>query len=270
MDVFIFSLEVEASTLGHDACDGYGNDLESIVADMHVLLESQSPFRRELQRSVEWCLRHECPRGDAASLASALTRRGYRVNMRSSLGGGQGSECFQNLQHTFLSVLPPSASKSSAPLVVDPCFREQFAIAHPTPRYEALCRAIPAALAIEARALGALVPRLAREMEEAFRTTGAATPPWRRARAMLSKWLPEPDRVVQCAVETWGDEGEGGACLPASPPVTPFAELAQAPSFECQQPLDEPDTPAAGCSGAFSCTSAQESQEMGGADRAEG
>ncbi len=42
-------------------------------------------------------------------LAAFLTRLGYRVHIRTALGGGEGFECLRNLRHVFLAVMPPGA-----------------------------------------------------------------------------------------------------------------------------------------------------------------
>lgn len=38
-------------------------------------------------------------------LASRLGRLGYRVHIRTALGGGEGFECLRNLRHVFLFVM---------------------------------------------------------------------------------------------------------------------------------------------------------------------
>lgn len=41
---------------------------------------------------------------DAVTLASKLANVGYRVSIRTAIGGGAGTTCFQNLSHNFLVV----------------------------------------------------------------------------------------------------------------------------------------------------------------------
>lgn len=50
---------------------------------------------------------HKCQESplDAINyLASFLSRLGYRVHIRTALGGGEGFACLQNLRHVFLTV----------------------------------------------------------------------------------------------------------------------------------------------------------------------
>ncbi len=57
---------------------------------------------------------------------------------------------------------------------MDPKFREQFEIAHPSPRYAALLAAVPAWFVGAEERLIPLVELLCAEMCAAFRATGAA------------------------------------------------------------------------------------------------
>lgn len=86
-------------------------------------------------------------------------------------------------------------SRDGEAVIVDLHFREQFAMAQPTKRYRA-------ALCITERFVGsvdrltALVHFLCEEMAAAFTLRGLTLPPWRRKRAVLSKWRPVRDRTV--------------------------------------------------------------------------
>jgi hypothetical protein len=85
---------------------------------------------------------------DFEAMARELLAAGYLVQVRD---GAQQQErtkttrsCLQNLRHRFLVCLgwrsgaEAEAEYLAEPLVVEPRFREQFAIAHPTPAYEEL------------------------------------------------------------------------------------------------------------------------------------
>ena len=61
-----------------------------LLRDVRFLLRS---LRREEEGDI-----------DAVVLASRLSGVGYRVHMRSALGGGAGVECFTNLRNEFLVV----------------------------------------------------------------------------------------------------------------------------------------------------------------------
>ena len=74
--------------------------------------------------------------------------------------------------------------------LVDPKFREQFEIAHASPRYAAVLAAAPADFVGTEERIVPLVELMCAEMSAAFRAAGATLPPWRQAGAMLSKWRP--------------------------------------------------------------------------------
>jgi len=85
---------------------------------------------------------------DIEAMACELLASGYLVQVRD---GAQQQEktknprsCLQNLRHRYIVCLGWRSQADAEPdylpepLVVEPRFREQFAIAHPTPEYEAL------------------------------------------------------------------------------------------------------------------------------------
>ncbi len=74
--------------------------------------------------------------------------------------------------------------------VVDLSFKEQFRIAKPTPRYQALLDCVPATYVAPEASVAPLVNFLCHEMALAFSSTGVVLPPWRQTHSMLSKWLP--------------------------------------------------------------------------------
>jgi hypothetical protein len=100
---------------------------------------------------------------DIEAMACQLLASGYLVQVRD---GAQQQErtkttrsCLQNLRHRFVVCLgwrssaEAEAEYLAEPLVVEPRFREQFAIAHPTPAYEELLqvrsKAVMLACAVE-------------------------------------------------------------------------------------------------------------------------
>ncbi len=70
------------------------------------------------------------------------------------------------------------------------CPRDQFHIPQPTPAYEELMRLLPAEYVGTSARLVPLVQLLCEEMGAAFEARAMTCPPWRQAKAMLSKWLP--------------------------------------------------------------------------------
>ncbi len=141
----------------------------------------------QLTREVDNALKGNGP-SQMDDLAQRLTELGYRVCIRRALGGGEGPVCLHNLRHSFLSVVCPGRDKTS--FVVDPCFAEQFKIAKPRPRYDAIMACIPEVLVIPEDKIPPLVTFLCGELSSAFKASGAVIPPWRQASSMLSKWQP--------------------------------------------------------------------------------
>jgi uncharacterized protein (TIGR01615 family) len=148
-------------------------------------------------------------------LADTLRKLGYPVKLRTALGGGWGGNCLRNLRHSFLAVTlngssnnneaaasaaltnnSTTASASPCAVLVDPRFREQFEIAHPTPRYARILAEVPAELVAPADRLSKAVELLCAEMAVAFAATGTPVPPWRQAAAMMSKWQPRRSEEV--------------------------------------------------------------------------
>jgi hypothetical protein len=78
---------------------------------------------------------------DVQWIATCLGQKGYRVAIRTALGGGEGFECLKNLRHVFLTVTASSGKEGSGPrsptiahssrpetFVVDLSFKEQVHI----------------------------------------------------------------------------------------------------------------------------------------------
>lgn len=171
-----------------------------------------------------------------AGLAQLLTRLGYNVHLRESLGGGVGSQCLRNLRHSCLVLEPQQAApewepqqaapegshspnnnspSNSSSIIVDPTFRDQFAIAHPSPRYAAVLEALPAVFVGPTSKIQPLVELLCAEMSLAFHSMGIVLPPWRYTKSMLSKW--QPRRSVDLSLPA---AAAGPAASTAATPAT--------------------------------------------------
>jgi uncharacterized protein (TIGR01615 family) len=130
-------------------------------------------------------------------LVAAAQALGFTVRLRDCVGGGQGAQCLQNLRHSFL-ILSPSAhssSRSRTPntaeeIVIDPTFRDNFIIAHPSARYSAVLDALPPVFIGTLSKVQPLVELLCAEMALAFKEAGIVMPPWRSLRSMMTKWMP--------------------------------------------------------------------------------
>ncbi|KAL4431017.1 hypothetical protein ABPG75_006273 [Micractinium tetrahymenae] len=195
----MFSLSIDESPLAQkEQQPALGAQLELLETAVAPLLTPRGPFSSRLQRDVllfRDVLVVEDGEVDGVVLASKLTAAGYRVAVRQALGGGSGMQVFSNLRHSFLLVTaPPECTCAGNDFIVEPHFREQFEISHPTPRYSGLLALLPAVLVASAEQITALVQLLCAEMSLAFEHHGLSLPPWRQSKSLLSKWLPSKAR----------------------------------------------------------------------------
>jgi uncharacterized protein (TIGR01615 family) len=107
------------------------------------------------------------------------------------------------------------------PLVVEPSFRDQFVIAHPTPAYTELLAAVPLCFVGTVQRLEAAVTLLCQEMAAAFKQQGLPIPPWRTKKAMLSKWGPGHLAAITTKIQSARGGGHFSAPHAATGPATP-------------------------------------------------
>ena len=142
----------------------------------------------QLTRDVRW-LNHtavtEDGKQDTVVLASKLVNVGYKVAIRTALGGGAGQECFHNLHHEFLIV-----AGCHQEAIIDCHFRDQFKIGQHIQWYQQVLDCVPEVFVGSVQCLAPLVALVCTEMALAFKEGGAACPPWRQPKSIISKWLP--------------------------------------------------------------------------------
>ncbi|GMH39949.1 hypothetical protein BSKO_07853 [Bryopsis sp. KO-2023] len=135
---------------------------------------------------------------DIQLLKTQMEGMGYKVDV---VGDGQPrksqsapSQMWKHLRHSFLvcyGVLGPAGvtlAYQKTPVVVDPRFKEQFAIAHPSPWFEGLLKVMSSEFVGHPDALKRLVSLVCDEMLKVFVEQKLSIPPWRNQKAMLSKW----------------------------------------------------------------------------------
>lgn len=170
------------------------NQLSYLQNKLRDLLVPSTLFQSRLARDVSFIqrlAREEEGTLDCVVLASKLTNVGYKVSLRSALGGGQGIKMFQSLRNQFLVV-----ACDDVDFIVEPNFFEHWQISHPTPRYSGLLDMVPTVLVASSYQLCEIVQLLCSEMSIAFAECGLSLPPWRQAASLLSKWLPRNSRDV--------------------------------------------------------------------------
>jgi uncharacterized protein (TIGR01615 family) len=182
-----------------------GDVAQELAAALEPWGDQEYMLRLHVRIAREEAAKRGHPHLGVAELADTLRRLGYPVRMRTALGGGWGGACLRNLRHSFLAVTLPGAVEAEdggvgggAPqeVIVDPRFREQFEIAHSTPRYERVLAAVPLEAAAPRDRLHRAVELLCAEMARAFCAAATPLPPWRQTAAMLSKWCPRRSEDV--------------------------------------------------------------------------
>ncbi|EFN58328.1 hypothetical protein CHLNCDRAFT_142362 [Chlorella variabilis] len=145
---------------------------------------------------------HKC----GGARRGAASRPAPAASSCSSDDGGSGGD----------SCVPGAGGRGcGAAIVVDPEFSTQFALASPSPRYQALLLLLPRVFQ--------LVEWVCREMQFSFTQGGSGVPPWRSLAHVLDKWrLREEER------------GEGTAADQLLQPPPPLPHLAR-PAWEGEE-----------------------------------
>uniref|UniRef100_A0A383VS09 Uncharacterized protein n=1 Tax=Tetradesmus obliquus TaxID=3088 RepID=A0A383VS09_TETOB len=203
----LFDLEMEEVPGHQHELDAEG--LQAVQAVSNLVSRAMTAASQAVRDVESACqsLLSQGTRVCAAGLGQLLgNNMGYAVSLRESLGGGAGGQCLRNLRHCCLVLQRPqsvvdnssssstfgggSSSSSINSIIVDPTFRDQFAIAHPSARYAAVLDSLPAVFVGPASRIPQLVELLCAEMSLAFHAAGIVLPPWRHTKSMLSKWQP--------------------------------------------------------------------------------
>ncbi|KAG2454837.1 hypothetical protein HYH02_000669 [Chlamydomonas schloesseri] len=157
-------------------------------ADLHAYTQTLRPNAsavrlledvRSLKRAAGGSL-------DAAALAQALRGLGYEALLACSSGSHSAPSALR-LAHEFVVVRGCGAG---APLIVEPSFREHFAIGslYATERYRQVLAAVPEELVAPYTQLSEMVRLVCAEMKFSFEATGNSLPPWRNVNSVMSRW----------------------------------------------------------------------------------
>lgn len=116
------------------------------------------------------------------ALIEPLRSKGLDVRMEQ--GGGTASS---EPTHTFLIAVPPGAPTSER-VLIEPAFKAHFRLGRATAPYERILEYVPEVVCANEERFRALVEFLCERLASSFTESGMETPPWRRTRAVLSKW----------------------------------------------------------------------------------
>ncbi|KAI8101153.1 hypothetical protein M9435_001261 [Picochlorum sp. BPE23] len=197
----------------NDACGNFSTIKEKIKE----CLEPQSMYHVRLMRDVRQLTQNitgNSDQLDAAHMGAALSSTGYSVCLRSAIGGGDGTACFTHLSHEFLIL---DCDEEQEHYIVEPNFREHFAIPHPTKRYSRLLDTVPKELVLPLFQVKPLVTLLYQEMSRSFAMKNMPLPPWRKQCSLLSKWLPDKAHDFYMVLPGGLTSNEASS-MPSSPP----------------------------------------------------
>lgn len=129
---------------------------------------------------------------DLLQLATHLEQLHFKVRLvgehatRKGLGGRHGFLlCLGKSMGSAPSELPYTAP---TPVIIDPFFKSQFDIQHPSATYAAILDVMPEVFVGTWRRLEELIRLLCREMRRSFEIAQRPLPPWRTLSSMTTRW----------------------------------------------------------------------------------
>jgi uncharacterized protein (TIGR01615 family) len=179
-------------------------------------------------------------------VACYLTLNGLTTKVRTAIGGGTGGECLQNLRHSYLictsaeqpkessrgnaqSQMMASSTSSAHPsrsdfsssrlkpmhetmreeetVVIEPSFRDHFAVARPSKKYQKFYDSIPEVFVGSRQNLRKAVDLICEEIKRSFAEGNLPVPAWRKHKSLVSKWLPkkwEDQEIPFGQLREWG------------------------------------------------------------------
>lgn len=161
-------------------------------------------------------------------VACYLTLNGLTTKVRTAIGGGTGGECLQNLRHSYLictSEQPKERKQKDMKkagmmnnrntshgnvveqLVIEANFREHFAVARPSKKYQKFYDSIPEVFVGSKQNLRNAVDLICEEIKRSFAESNLPVPAWRKHKSLVSKWLPkkwEDEEISIQQLRDWG------------------------------------------------------------------
>lgn len=208
--------------------------LQRIIYLGRPVMEFELDLLQDLRALRSTCSRQPDGQLDLSSLVSQLQDLGYACYLKRNNPADPGHRhkvdpsCLEKLRHEYIMCAGRTDGSLTHWCLVDPRFRDQFAIAQPTPTYDRCLKAVPLEFVGTPLRLQALVETLCAEMAEAFVSQQLTLPPWRKLNSMLSKWFdpeempgpqapaPAPQSLPQMAPTVQLQATAG-------PPLSPFA-----------------------------------------------
>ena len=128
----------------------------------------------------------------ARSGAIPTTAHGEETRLRGPTAwaeAGDACETFASASSGSSSAVDAVDASPSTVLVMEPDIKAHFVISRPTPAYARLVDALPSTFVGTHQTLVRLVDFMCEQMNGSFRESGMSVPPWRKNKAILSKWF---------------------------------------------------------------------------------
>jgi uncharacterized protein (TIGR01615 family) len=128
----------------------------------------------------------------ARSGAIPTTAHGEETRLRGPTALGETNdacETFASASSGSSSAVDAVDASPSTVLVMEPDIKAHFVISRPTPAYARLVDALPSTFVGTHQTLVRLVDFMCEQMNGSFRESGMSVPPWRKNKAILSKWF---------------------------------------------------------------------------------
>lgn len=144
-------------------------------------------------------LRTSCKEDGQLSLKKLmefLQKMQYDVRIvEEHMGVKQTDFCCCIVRHSFLLCFGRTGGaegelpyRAPEPFIVDPFFKAQFDVQHPSVAYSAVMEFVPDVFIGPCSVLEDLIRILCCQMEQSFKKTHAPLPPWRTFKSMLARW----------------------------------------------------------------------------------
>lgn len=188
-DDMLFDMEIaeEGDEESDDVDEGVAMDA-TVSAMLETIDNPQDPFLAKLKKVVTDIV-DALPTFDLKEVAKQLSTQNYSIAIRSVAGSKDTRTCLETLRHSYLVIkLPFSMKNGLGEVIVDPGFRQQFVIAHPTEAYQTMLEKLPSTFVGPIGALWNVAGWVCEQLEKSFLESGRLVPPWRRSDSILSKW----------------------------------------------------------------------------------
>lgn len=179
------------SERGGAALESDTQQRDDAIALLRAFTPTPTGEARLLLMDVCGLVRQEGP--DATVVAARLcSEMGYDASVkRSSAKVTPQQDFLNNLRHEYVVVRVGAAAAAAEERVVELCLRDHFMLPRTTPRYAEVVSRVPEVFVGNRAHLLELVRVMCSEMATNLEELGLSVPPWRRLKAVASKWSTE-------------------------------------------------------------------------------